>query len=290
MESAVTATDLVARTRRYYDANTMRFLRFGQGGHTGAIHRSVWWPSVTTERDAFEYPNKFVLDRLPSRAAGSELHVLDLGCGVGASLAYLASHANVRGTGVTISTVQAQLARERLAAAGLGTRVSIAEASYLDLPREVGMVDAAFAIEAFIHCPDNDRFFAEVAAHLVPGGRLMILDDFLSERAQRGMTSREQRLVREFNEGWVTSPTNNIPAVEACAAQHGLVLTENVDFTPHLELGRPRDRLIAAFVAVARHLPVRTEYFKNFLGGNALNQGLAERLLEYRFLVFEKRD
>jgi SAM-dependent methyltransferase len=284
----VTAGDLVARTRRYYDANTSRFLRFGQGGYTGALHRSVWGPSVTTEREAFEYPNRFVLERLPELGAGRDLHVLDLGCGVGASLAYLASHANVRGTGITISPVQAGLARERLAACGLSAMVRIIEASYLDLPPEVGVADAAFSIEAFYHCPDNDRYFAQAAAHLALGGRLLILDDFLSERAVRGLSTREERLIREFNEGWVTSPTNNLAAVETCAARHGLVLTENVDLTPHLELVRPRDRLIASFIALTRRVPLRTEYFKNFLGGNALNEGLRKGVLEYRFLVFEK--
>jgi SAM-dependent methyltransferase len=285
----VTASDLVARTRRYYDANTPRFLRFGQGGHTGAIHRSVWGPSVKSEREAFEYPNEFILERLQRRGDGSEQHVLDLGCGVGASLAYLAGRANIRGTGITISPVQAGIARRRLSAAGLGTKVRILEASYLDLPPEVGSAHAAFSIEAFYHCPDNDRYFAQVAAHLRPGGLLLILDDFFSERAARGLSAREERLIREFNEGWVTSPTNTVPAVEACAARHGLGLVENVDFTPYLELGRPRDRLIAAFVALTRHMPVQSEYFKNFLGGNALNESLRKGVLEYRFLVFEKR-
>ena len=199
------ASDLVARTRRYYDANTPRFLRFGQGGYTGAIHRSVWGPSVTSEREAFEYPNRFVLERLRARGQGRELHALDLGCGVGASLAYLASHANVRGTGITISPVQAALARERLAASGLDGRIRVIEASYLDLPPDVGVADAAFSIEAFYHCPDNDRYFAQVAAHFVPGGLLLVLDDFFSERAARGLSAREARLIRAVSRFSISS-------------------------------------------------------------------------------------
>ena len=48
----VTSADLVCRARRYYDANTLRFLRYGQGGSLGVIRRSVWAPSVRTEPEA----------------------------------------------------------------------------------------------------------------------------------------------------------------------------------------------------------------------------------------------
>ncbi len=34
----------------YYDRNTRGFLRFGQGGHSGAIHRAVRGPGVPVER------------------------------------------------------------------------------------------------------------------------------------------------------------------------------------------------------------------------------------------------
>jgi SAM-dependent methyltransferase len=288
LSRAVTSSDLASRARRYYDANTGRFLRYGQGGSAGAIHRSVWAPSVTTEREAFEYADKFVLERIRARYAGV-VDVLDLGCGVGASLAYLAARIPMRGTGITISGVQATLARERIAALGLTDKVRILEGSYLDLPADVDTVQAAFSIEAFLHCPDASRYFEQAAAHLVPQGLLLVLDDFRSERAGKAVSARERRVLDEFREGWVTSTLQTPAAVAATAARHGLGLLDNVNLTPYLETGRPRDRLIAAVMTVARHLPLGGEYFKNFLGGNALRQGLTGGLIEYRFLVFEKQ-
>ena len=284
----MTDSDLASRARRYYDANTRRFLRYGQGGGAGAIHRSVWAPSVTTEREAFEYADQFVLDRIRARHAGV-VDVLDLGCGVGASLAYLAARMPMRGTGITISGVQATLARERIAALGLTDKVRVIEGSYLDLPADVGTAHAAFSIEAFLHCPDADRYFAQAAGHLVRGGLLLVLDDFLSERASQVVSARERRVLDEFREGWVTSTLQTPAAVAATAARHGLTLIDNVNLTPYLETGRPRDRLIAAVMAVARHLPFTGEYFRNFLGGNALQKGLTSGLIEYRFLVFERQ-
>jgi SAM-dependent methyltransferase len=284
----VSASDLASRARRYYDANTGRFLRYGQGGSAGAIRRSVWAPPVTTEREAFEYADKFVLERILARHAGV-VDVLDLGCGVGTSLAYLAARLPMRGTGITISGVQATLARERIAALGLTDKVHILEGSYLDLPADVGMAHTAFSIEAFLHCPDADRYFAQAAAHLVHGGLLLVLDDFLSERPGKAVSARERRVLDEFREGWVTSTLQTPAAVGATAARRDLALIDNVNLTSYVETGRPRDRLIAAIMTIARHLPIGGQYFKNFLGGNALQEGLTGGLLEYRFLVFEKQ-
>jgi len=36
----------IADVRHYYDRHTRSFIRFGQGGRAGAIHRAVWRPGV----------------------------------------------------------------------------------------------------------------------------------------------------------------------------------------------------------------------------------------------------
>src|SRR5690606_13393473 len=100
--------------QRYYDANTRRFLAFGQGGNVGAIHRGVRGPGVTSRAESFNYVNELVLRRLRSLAddgAVSRPRVVDLGCGVGASLIYLAERHAIDGLGITLSTLQAEIAR-----------------------------------------------------------------------------------------------------------------------------------------------------------------------------------
>lgn len=284
----MSSTDHVSRVRRYYEKNTHRFLRFGQGGFAGAIHRSVWAPTVTSEREAFAYADELIRRRIVAEKPGPDFHVLDLGCGVGASLQYLAERAGLRGTGITISPVQVRLAKERLASSGARDRVRVVEGSYLDIPAGVGTANAAFSIEAFLMCPEPARFFQQVRDHLVPRGLLMILDDFAAERAVGDSSKQTRRIFDEFKEGWITSRLLSLSQVAALAAQHGFVLEENTDLTPYLECGRVRDRLIAAFVVAARHFPMKTEYVKNFIGGNALQQGIRRNIIEYRFLVFRK--
>src|SRR5919109_2551365 len=119
-----------AEIRRYYDRHTHGFLRYGQGGSAGAIHRAVWGPGATTRRQAFHYVDDLIADRARSLAAtlSTPLHLVDLGCGVGATLAYIAAQLPaIRGTGVTLSPLQARIAAERIGAAGLSDRIRCIE-------------------------------------------------------------------------------------------------------------------------------------------------------------------
>jgi hypothetical protein len=80
-----------------------------------------------------------------------------------------------------------------------------------------------------------------------------------------------------------------VDQVAAAAAQHGLVLEDDLDLTPDLELRRPRDRFIAAMVAAGRPLRLRGEYWRMLCGGDALQWCLLHGLLNYRVLRFSTR-
>src|SRR5690606_8338414 len=103
----------------YYDDNTRRFLAFGQGGSEGAIHRAVWGPGVSSRSQAFAFVNQRLLEHLDvhlPRERYPRLRVLDMGCGVGATLGFLSSRRAIDGLGVTLSSVQVEMARRRFAA------------------------------------------------------------------------------------------------------------------------------------------------------------------------------
>ncbi|MGC9313768.1 MAG: SAM-dependent methyltransferase, partial [Sediminispirochaetaceae bacterium] len=107
---------------RYYDSNTPRFLRFGQGAGSAAIHRAVWAEGVGDRRQAMEYVNTLVEEAI--RETDGRL-VLDIGCGIGGSLAFLAGRTQARFLGLTISAVQGEIGRRYLRDRGCGDRCSI---------------------------------------------------------------------------------------------------------------------------------------------------------------------
>ena len=273
------------RVRRYYDSNAALFERLGQGG--ASIHRAVWGAGVRTRSQAFHHVDELILGVLGRAAANSPPRVVDLGCGVGGSLLYLASRIDLRGEGITISPVQAARATELIATAGAAARLRCREGNYLALPDDLAGADLAFSIEAFVHSPDPARYFQEAARILRPGGNLIVCDDFLTTRAASA-SPRAARWIEEFREGWRVGSLVTVEQARALAAAHGLTLVEDLDLTPHLELRRPRDRLITLLVALARPFRLSGEYWQSLVGGNGLQLALIGGVINYRFLQFQR--
>lgn len=271
-----------SRIRQYYDRHTPAFVAFGQGG--GAIHRAVWGPGITGREQAFHYVEDQIAALVRAQAGTATPHVVDLGCGVGASLAYLAERLPIRGTGITLSPVQARVATERLAQAGLSTRVACLEGDYTHLPASIATADAAYAIEAFVHGPDPEAFFAQCRRLIRPGGLLIICDDFT-----RGSSDPSAgRTLDRFARGWHINTLLTAEALRALAAGAGFAHVSTSDLTPHLELQRPRDRAIDLAVALFGWLPLDNTRFGHLIGGSALQRGLARGWLGYDFTVFRK--
>jgi SAM-dependent methyltransferase len=274
----------VELVRRYYDNNTAVFVRLGQGGES--IHRAVWGPGVSTRAEAFHFVDELILRALPPDVARPA--VVDLGCGLGASLLYLAGRTDMTGEGITISLVQAERATRRIAEAGAADRVRCRQGDYLSVPNDLAdTADLAFSIEAFLHCPDANTYFREAARTLRPGGTLVVCDDFLAESATSA-PPRVARRLEEFRTGWRIGSLLTVDQVRALAAAHGLTLVGDLDLTPHLELRRPRDRWISLLVTAGRPFRLRGDYWQSLVGGDAVQWCLVHGALQYRVLQFKR--
>ena len=274
--------------RRYYDRNTPSFVALGQGGSAGAIHRAVWGPGTTTREQAFHFAEDRiagVVRRLAEAGTAAEPpHVVDLGCGVGGSLCYLAGGLPITGTGVTLSPVQVRAARERIESAGVSDRVTCIEGDFGDLPDDMRAADVAFAIESFVHGPDPARFFAEAARLVRPGGALVICDDV----RRPGHGREAERAIRRFKRGWHVNSLLEAGELRRLAGEAGFEHESTEDLSPYLELRRARDRVIDAAVALFGRLPLEETRFGHLLGGSALQQGLARGWIGYDLMVFTR--
>jgi len=277
----------IADVRRYYDRHTRAFLRLGQGGGAGVIHRAVWGPGVTTREQAFHYVDDLIADRARSLAAASSapLHLVDLGCGVGATLCYLAEHLpNVRGRGVTLSPLQARIAAGRIRGAGLAGRVTCVEADYTNLPAGLAPADLAYAIESFVHGPSPARFFAECRRLVRPGGLLVLVDDF--RRSTAGPEA--SRAIDRFCRGWRINTLLDPNELRALAQEAGFAHESTTDLTSMLEIRRVRDRAIDALAALLGWLRMDEGRFGYLVGGSALQQCLARGWIGYDVTVLRR--
>ncbi len=101
------------------------------------------------------------------------MRVLDVGCGWGSFAIHAAVNHGVSVTGVTLSPSQAELAREKVADAGVSDRVEILLSDYRRLP--AGSFDAISSIGMAEHVGESqiDLYARALSTLLKPGGFLL---------------------------------------------------------------------------------------------------------------------
>jgi len=101
------------------------------------------------------------------------MRLLDVGCGWGSFVLHAASHYGVRAVGVTISSAQAELARQRVSDAGLEQMVEIRVQDYREV--DDGPYDAVASIGMAEHVGRDllPRYACGLYGLLAPGGRLL---------------------------------------------------------------------------------------------------------------------
>lgn len=299
----------------YYNSNTLSFLRFGRGsGKTGAIHRALWGPGVTSQTAAMDFvheriiaavrdvgpharlqgPSPAALRAAPQAAPHSEpLRLADLGCGVGASMERISRALDAEVSGVTVSSVQQGLAEARCRNTPRPCRVvtgDFADPEVLATLTEAGPLDGIWMIEAYNHAQDGEALLSGIASVLRPGGILAICDDFPDERLVNGpLTPRETRRQQEFVRRWHVHTFWSPGMLIECARRHGLELVKNEDYSDYVTVDRPRDILIRAIAGPARLLNLNGAAWDNMRGGNALQQLSKSRLIRYGMYLFRRR-
>jgi cyclopropane-fatty-acyl-phospholipid synthase len=114
------------------------------------------------------------LDRLCDLLALSpDDHLLEIGCGWGGMAIHAARTRGCRVTAITVSRAQHQLARARVAAAGLADRVDIQYRDYRELDGTYDKIVSIEMLEAvgYDYLP---QYFAIAAGLLRPGGRFAL--------------------------------------------------------------------------------------------------------------------
>ncbi len=120
------------------------------------------------------------LAQLANVKPGSD--ILDIGCGFGASSLYLAKHYNAAVTGITISSVQVEIAMQAAAAQQLDAKFLLMDAEAMNFQKQF---DLLWSVESISHYQNLRGFFASAAKLLKPGGSFAITDWFKKENLTR---------------------------------------------------------------------------------------------------------
>jgi len=150
-----------------------------------------------------EQMNAEVLARLRLHSIEAP-HLLDLGCGLGATLrSFARSLPSAKLVGVTRVPWQVEQARALNEAAGCGEHICIVGGDYQDSILPSSTFDAVYALESSCHAHGADKgiLLEEVHRLLRPGGRFVVADGFL--RGDRFVSPLQRRIYRKLCDCWV---------------------------------------------------------------------------------------
>ena len=116
------------------------------------------------------------LAQLANIRRGADL--LDIGCGFGSSSIYMAKHYDARVTGITISSVQVEMANQAAALERLDARFLLMDAEAMNFKKQF---DVLWSVESISHYQNLPEFFASAARLLQPGGTFAMTDWFKKE-------------------------------------------------------------------------------------------------------------
>lgn len=272
--------------RAYYDQNTSFFLAFRRTRKAENIHRSLWAEGTSTLEVALNVINEYILREIVS-AAPTRVRLADLGCGVGASLIYIRPRLQdpAATLGLTLSPIQARLARQFAKSAGLEKQVHFLEGDFLSVPFDNESLDAIYSVEAIVHAQEPEKYFQEASRLLGPGGRLILVDDY---QTTRPLGEAETKWLNAFVNGWHVPGVITVEQSRAFAEKYQLRLVKNEDLTPYLRLRTLPGPAASALLFIGNVLPIRHAIVPSMLGSMALQQCLHMKVIEYRFLVFTK--
>ena len=177
-----------------FDSPLMRQLRLE--GYGRDIGQHSWVNAEEVEED------------IPRLELTRSSRLLDLGCGPGGPLAFIAGLVGCHGSGMDLSAKAIAAARARVASLGLDGLVTLLEADLNEpIPFASGSFDAVMSLDAILHFRDRLSVFREVARALIPAGRFLftdagvitgaISDEEIRLRATHGYT---QFVPPDFNE------------------------------------------------------------------------------------------
>ena len=166
--------------------------------------------------------NRQVLDRLRVSGNREEL-IVDLGCGVGATVRYAASlFPQTQILGVTVVPWQVEKGNAWNRHLGLHERARLRLADYTRTDLAPASVDGAIAIESACHAEGSKKeaFILEAARILKPGGRLVVADGF-RKHPERPLGRVFGRLHESLCRSFVLPELGQIEGFVSALARHG---------------------------------------------------------------------
>jgi tocopherol O-methyltransferase len=189
------AKRLLRRPYRYLTRSPFDIAGFDLD-ESGALRKGCW-DGVDSFAEALEQTNANIA--VLSDIRSSDDRVLDAGCGLGSTCTYLAENFRCQTVGVTWNEEECKGARSRAERRGVAELTRFEIMDFTETPFESESFDVVLAIESLTWLDDKTRFLTEAFRLLRPGGRLLVVDQYL---VNDNPSPFERRIIQRWTKGY----------------------------------------------------------------------------------------
>ena len=183
---------------RYYDLSEIHYRRVWQLDKSRSLHYGYWDHSTKTLHDALLKINAVMADLAEIKQTD---RVLDAGCGIGGSSAWLAKHLGCHVVGISLNQKQVDKANEFAKRWALDANLVFEKRDYNHTNFTAASFDVIWGIESICYAGDKTAFLVEAKRLLRPGGRIIVADFFKKEN----LNQYEALLVKQWERGWAVN-------------------------------------------------------------------------------------
>jgi len=213
----------IAAVKRYYAESFWGYAIFHSW--SGAIHMALSPSGRFSKNDYFRQAEE-IAAVLSTQVHKSKMRVLEVGCGRGFNLHYLAqAFPQVAFMGVDVSDRNLVAAKKQLQWL---PNVTFAADDFHELAAiETASIDVVFAVESLCHASNLDNAFKAMSRVILPGGLLIVFDGF---RGDSSDTSEELRSTLRYAEQAMAVPSfTSVGDFVSVAEANGFCLESAVD-------------------------------------------------------------
>ena len=268
------------KIRRYYLETTESSYLAHWAGNSLGFHFGIGDDSTASLDESLANTNMYLADRLQ---VGSDMRVLDAGCGVGGSSIWLARERGAQVTAITLAPNQVELGRRFAQERGVADRVTFECIDFTKTPFPPANFDCVWNIESLCHCLDARGYLEHVWELLDDGGRFRCMDMF---RGAAGDPAHAAAMC----EGSVLPALQTIDALANILREIGFVEVTTEDLTGKVARSASALRamannkqleLRAEEVMLGKHNPIYQAHVNAALGAVA---GMESRSVTYGYV------
>jgi tocopherol O-methyltransferase len=262
--------------RHFYDV-TSPFWRDLWGVH---VHHGYWRNGNEPKNLAQQQLTEELATRAGIRPGA---RILDVGCGMGGSSIYLASHSQAETVGITLSPVQASLATAAAREAGANSSFLVMDGENAHFSRPF---DVVWSIEAVSHFRSPENFFALASRSLKSAGTLALMDWFQAEDLS---PHRDHIYIAPIKRAMLVPSMTTLSSYLRFAALHGFEILSAEDISENVaktwELGLNIVAQPAVWKAALLHGKLFVQFLKSF---DLMRRAFANGSFRYAVLIARK--